>query len=119
MEHVTIISQEAITRGLFWPTLVVGIAGILFASASIVYLIIKPKNVYDRILYLFYHAAACIVVMMFTSSICSLCFPVETGRYRYEGTLDPDMTIVEFEEFQQQYSNVRFEDDVWKWEDKE
>ena len=118
MEHVTIISQEAITRGLLWPPLVVGIAGILFALAPILYLIIKPKNVYDRIIYLFYHAATCIVLMMLTCSICSYWFPVETGRYKYEGTLDPEMTIVEFEEFQQKYSNVRFEDDVWKWEDK-
>ena len=119
MEHITIISQEAITAGLMWPTLVVGIAGILFALTPILYLIIKPKNVYDRIVYLFYHAAACIVIMMITNAICALYFPVETGRYKYEGTLDPDMTIVEFEEFQQQYSNVRFEDGVWKWEDKE
>lgn len=58
-------------------------------------------------------------VMLICMFVCNIFFPVETGRYKYEGTLDPEMTIVEFEEFQQQYSNVRFEDGVWKWEDKE
>ena len=119
MEHVTIISQEAITQGLFWPTLIVGVVGILFVSIAMLYLIIKPKNMHARIIYLFYHAVVCMGLMLITSAICSWFFPVETGRYRYEGTLDLDMTIVEFEEFQQQYSNVRFENDVWKWEDKE
>lgn len=119
MEHVTIISQEAITRGLWWPPLIPAIIGTLFVLTAILYCIIKPKNMYDRIGYLLCHSAACIVLMMLTCVICSLCFQVETGQYKYEGTLDPEMTIVEFEEFQQQYSNVRFEEGVWKWEDKE
>ena len=124
MEHVTIISQEAITRGLWWPVVVVGIIGILFVLAGLIFTIPdmlkgRPELSSERPINLLTHAAAVVPVLFLTMLICSVFFPVETGRYRYEGTLDPDMTIVEFEEFQQQYSNVRFEDGVWKWEDKE
>ena len=119
MEHVTIISQEAITRGLWWPPLIPAIIGILFALSIFVILFICPKKVYDICVKLMLHAIVCLGLFMVMTGICNFFFPVETGRYKYEGTLDPEMTIVEFEEFQQHYSNVRFEDGVWKWEDKE
>ena len=119
MEHVTIISQEAITRGLWWPPLIPGIIGCLFALSIFVVLAFCPKRAYDMSMKLMLHAIVCLGLFMIMTGICNFFFPVETGRYKYEGTLDPDMTIVEFEEFQQQYSNVRFEDDIWKWEDKE
>ena len=116
MEHVTIISQEAITRGLIWPPVVIGVIAMIFAVSG---MIIVWKNV-DLAGKLLGAAGIIGIPAMFLSMlICSIFFPVETGRYKYEGTLDPDMTIVEFEEFQQHYSNVRFEDGVWKWEDKE
>ena len=124
MEHINIISKEAITRGLFWPVLVVGIIGILFAVAGLVSTIpdIKKGNTYissERPINLLIHAAVMVPVLFLTMLICSVFFPVETGRYKYEGTLDPEMTIAEFEEFQQQYDNVRFEDGVWYFEDRQ
>lgn len=123
MEHVTIISQEAITRGLWWPVVVVGVIGILFVLAAWISSIPDIKRgdttiSSERPINLLIHAAAVVPIMFLTMMICTIFFPVETGRYKYEGTLDPNMTIVEFEEFEQQYSNVRFEDGVWKWEDK-
>ena len=117
MEHVTIISQEAITRGLWWPPVVVGILAIVILISFYVTSLIKKD--FEIVVKGFLVTICFMPVMMLTMHICNLFFPVETDRYRYEGTLDPDMTIVEFEEFQQQYSNVRFEDGVWKWEDKE
>ena len=123
IEHVNIITQEAITQPLFWPILVVGCIAIAFTIAGLVRAIIGDIigdiYVYDHCINLFVHAACMIPILFVTMSICSIWFPVETGRYKYEGTLDPNMTIVEFEEFNQQYTNVRFEDGVWKWEDKE
>ena len=121
MEHVTISSQEAITRGLVWPPVVVGSIAICFVIAAVIVSIvgmIKRCYVYGHCLTLLTHAICMIPIMFLTMGICTVFFPQETGRYRYEGTFDHDMTIVEFEEFQQQYSNVRFEDGVWKWEDK-
>ena len=122
MENVTIISQEAITQPLFWPTIVVGCISIAFCIAGLVWTIIgeaKRIYVYDHCINLLVHAACMIPVLFVTMAACSICFPVETGRCKYEGTLDPNMTIVEFEEFFQQYDNVRFEDGLWKWEDKQ
>ena len=117
MEHVTIISQEAITRGLMWPPVVVGILAILILISFYVTSLVKKD--FEIVVKGFLVTMCMIPIMMLTMFVCNVFFPVETGRYKYEGTLDPDMTIVEFEEFQQQYSNVRFEDGVWKWEDKE
>ena len=117
MEHVIIISQEAITRGLWWPPVVVGILAILIMISF--YIISVVKKDLEIAVKGFLVTLCMMLVMMLTMFVCAVFFPVETGRYKYEGTLDPDMTIVEFEEFQQQYSNVRFEESVWKWEDKE
>ena len=122
IEHVNIITQEAITQPLRWPAIVVGCIGIVFAIACLVSSMIgeiEKIYVFDRCIKLLIHATFMIPILFITMAICEIWFPVETGRYKYEGTLDPDMTIVEFEEFSQQYEDVRFEDGVWKWEDKE
>lgn len=119
MEYINIISQEAITQPLGWPTHLVGTIGLLFALSVFVILLIQPSRMFDIIENLFYHAVACIVLMLGTLIICSVFFPIETGRYKYEGTLDPDMTTVEFAEFQEAYTNITFKDGVWYFEDKE
>ena len=116
MEHVTIISQEAITRGLEWPPAAIACIAILILITCFILALIKTDmNVAVKGILI---TMILIPIMLITALICRAFFPVETGRYKYEGTLDPDMTIVEFEEFQQQYKDVRFEDSVWKWEDK-
>ena len=121
MEHINIITQEAITKPVVWPVVVVLCIAIAFTIGGFVWLIIgqvKRTYVDDHSINILVHAACMIPITLITMAICSIWFPVETGRYKYEGTLDPNMTIVEFEEFSQQYDNVRFEDVVWKWEDK-
>lgn len=122
MEHVNIISQETITEGLKWPPVIFAFIGLLFCFAAFGYLIFHKyiKGDYlDRVAKLLMHAMACIVLMMLTMGICSIFFPVETGRYKYSGTLDDDMTIVEFKEFQETYTNIEYKDGIWYWEDKE
>ena len=116
MEHVTIISQEAITRGLWWPPVIIGVIAIL--NIVVFTIIGNIKRDIDICITGLLITLALSLVMSISMFVCKIFLPVETGRYKYEGTLDPDMTIVEFEEFQQQYDNVRFEDGVWKWEDK-
>lgn len=117
-ENINIITQEAITRPLIWPVLVIGVIGILFALSIIIVLIIRPKDWYERTKRLFYHAYACIPLMIVTEIICAIYFPVATGRYKYTGILDDDMTIVEYVEFQEAYANIKYEDGLWYWEDK-
>ena len=121
-EHVNIITQEAITKPLGWPVVVVACIAIGFVIAGLVWTTVGSiKRIYvdKHCANCFAHAIILIPVLFVTMAICSIWFPVETDRYKYEGTLDSDMTIVEFEEFSQQYANVRFEDGLWKWEDKE
>lgn len=121
IEHVNIITQEAITKPAIWPVVVVCCIGVAFDIAALVVLFIggvKRINLCDHSINLLMHSFCMIPILFITAAICSKWFPVETGRYKYEGTLDPNITIVEFEEFSQQYDNVRFEDNVWKWEDK-
>lgn len=118
MEHINIISKEAITEGLKWPPVVVGIIGILFCLAIFVVLIIKPKDVHDRCIRLMLHSLACLGLMLVTMLICTIFFPVETGKYKYAGTLDDEMSIKEYKEFEATYTNIRYEDGFWYWEDK-
>ena len=118
MEHINIITKEAITRGLEWPPLIPAIAGIAFALSILVVLIVCPKRVYGICINLMLHAFACLSLMLITMGICTAFFPVETGRYKYTATLDPEMTIVEFEKFQQSYNNIQCENGVWYFEDK-
>ena len=119
MEYINIISQEAITRPLQWPVHLIGTIGILFAVSILVVLGVKPYRMFDIAENLIYHTVVCVLLMFITMMVCSIFFPVETDRYRYEGTLDPDMTTVEFAEFQETYTNITFKDGVWYFEDKE
>ena len=121
-EHINIITQEAITRPIVWPVVVTGCIGICFVIAGLIWATVgltKQVDVEKHCANCFAHAACMIPMLFITMTICAIWFPVETGRYKYEGTLDSDITIVEFEEFFQQYDNVRFEDGLWKWEDKQ
>lgn len=119
MEHISIITKEAITRGLMWPPLIPGVISVLFTLSVLVVLFVKPKDMYDRCIRLLVHGVVCMLLMLVTMGICTAFFPEETGRYKYTATLDPEMTIVEFEEFQNSYNNIRCEDGVWHFEDKE
>lgn len=118
MEHVDIITKEAITRGLAWPPLIFAAIGIGFALSVFAVLFVKPRKYLDKCYNLMLCAAACIPVMLVTMLICTIFFPVETGHYTYTATLDREMTITEFEEFQQSYDNITYEDGVWYFEDK-
>ena len=121
-ENINIITKEAITQPLLWPVIVVGCIAFAFSAAVLIVTIIgdiKRIYVYEHCRNFAVHALCMIPILFITMAICAIWFPVETGRYKYEGTLDPTMTLVEFEEFTQQYTNVRFEDGLWKWEDKD
>lgn len=122
MEHVNIITKEAITRGLSWPPIVIGCIGILFCLWVFAYLIFHKhiKGDYmERVIKLLVHAFAILPIMLISMGICTVFFHVETGRYEYTATLDHEMTITEFEEFQSTYDDIKFEDGVWYFKDKE
>lgn len=122
MEHINIITQEVITKPLAWPVVVVGCIGIAFAIGALIWSIIGQATrtyVEDHCVNLLSHAACMIPIMFVTMAICSIFFRVETDMYKYTGTIDDEISAVEFAEFYATYDDIKFIDGVWMWEDKE
>lgn len=117
IDHITIITKEAITRGLAWPPVVIGAVCITIMCVQLVRFGIT-KNADVLFNWMISITFIGIPVLFTSMAVCSIFFPVETGRYKYSGILDSDMSTVEFEEFNQTYSNIVFKDGVWYWEDK-
>ena len=118
MEYINIITQEEITTYTQWPAHIVAGAAIIFCFIGLLTL----GNTFEscqRCFRWLYHAIACLPLMLFTFALCSIFLQHPTGRYEYTATLDPEMTLVEFEEFQQSYDNVYYEDGLWHFTDKE
>lgn len=118
MEHINIITQEEITTYTQWPAHIVAFLAIVFCIVALCVLDNSFESVQKCFRWL-YHAIACLPLMLFTFALCSIFLQYPTGRYEYTATLDPEMTIVEFEEFQQTYDDVYYEDGIWHFEDKE
>lgn len=116
MDHINIITQEAITQGLAWPSLVIDFVGIFFAISALLVLIFEPRDWEKHAKILIIHAAITIPLMILSGLICNTFFPVETGHYKYTGTFDDDMTILEFVKFQEAYTNIEYKDGIWYWE---
>ena len=113
MEHVHIISQEMITtpdRTLFYIVAALAIA----VSITNLFFVRNQKmfNIVTTI------AIAMIPLLIIALLIGNL-FKVGTGRYSYTGTLDDAMTLQEYRQFEEKYTNIRYNDGVWYWEDKE
>lgn len=112
-----IITKTPITKGLMWPPIVIGCILILICICSIIYTTVKRK---DCSKVLFYCAFAGIPILYTSMAICTIFFPVETGRYEYTAKLNEDLTVVEFAEFQETYTDIEYiGDDVWRFKDKQ
>ena len=117
MEYVYIITKEAITRGLVWPTVVIGTIAILIMFIyNIIVVIRKDENLCVRVYIIVF---VLLFIMLLSPLVCNRWFTIDTGRYKYTATLAPEMTIVEFEKFQETYANITYKDGVWHFEDKE
>ena len=117
MDHINIISKEAITTCIGWPVYVVGALAIAGVIGTLWYFI-NTKN-YDKAVKGFViFGAGGLVVMVFTMAICSIFFKVPTGRYKYEATIDKEqMTVAEYEEFMNAYSHSYCKDGIYYFED--
>ena len=116
-DHINIITQEAITQGLLWPVIAAGCVLILFILVSLIYFLIKHNERY-MCNALVYGTFIGIPLLLVTMLICGTFFPVETGKYKYSGTLSDEMSVAEFGEFNETFTNIRYEDGIWYWEDK-
>lgn len=115
MEHINIITQEEITTYTQWPMYIIAFIAIVFC---IIGLCFTSKDIQKSFNW-FYYATACIPLMILALTICSIFLQHPTGRYEYTATLDPEMTLVEFEEFKQAYDDIYYKDGIWHFKDKE
>lgn len=112
-----IITKTPITKGLMWPPIVIGCILIIICFCSIIYATVKRKDCSKVLFYLFFIG----LPILYTSvPICTIFFPVETGRYEYTAKLSEDLTVVEFAEFQETYTDIEYiGDNVWRFKDKQ
>jgi hypothetical protein len=119
MEHVNIISKEAITTGVTWPVYLVGSIVILILIGALIDLFIS-KNA-DRTAKITSIAGSLgLMAMLFVGIVTAIFFKVPTGRYRYEATIDKEnITIEEYEEFMHSYNHTKYENGIYYFEDFE
>ena len=117
MEHVNIISQEAITAVPTWlAALGAGIC-IAITASTYIYLAIT-KDPVRTVRYLGHAGAFSLALCVAWCIITSAFFAVPTGRYRYEATLDKEnMSIAEYEEFMKAYNHSYSKDGIYYFED--
>lgn len=119
MEHINIISKEAITQTLQWPIILVGCLAIAGVLGIMIWAIIAKRMDDTKT-----GELICIVgtigigLLLITGFICAIFFQVPTGRYKYEATIDKDkITVSEYEAFIEEY-NPTIKDGIYYWEDK-
>ena len=122
-ENITIFTQTEITD---YPKWIVASILLLCIIAVIIAWVVclksqkkDPDKAYKHFIdtLLIIIAVGLVLSTIFGVISCTL-LRYPTGKYRYSGDLPDDMTIVEYEEFQQTYTNVKYEDGIWYWEDK-
>lgn len=120
---ITIFTQTEITDYPKWIVAAILLLCIVAIIISWVVCLLRQKKDPDKAYEHFINTLLTITVAELVLSIifgvisCTL-LRYPTGKYKYSGDLPDDMTIVEYEEFQQTYTNVKYENGIWYWEDK-
>ena len=84
--------------------------------SSVIYTTVRRKDCSNILLYCVFGGMPILYLSM---GICTWFFPVETGRYEYTAKLDEDLTVLEFAEFQETYTDIEYiGDNIWRFEDK-
>jgi hypothetical protein len=119
MEHINIISKEAITAPESWPVILTGSIVILGLIGTLIYLFISKNT--DRTVMLIETLGGLGVLALIAVGILNcIFFQVPTGRYKYEATIDKEnITIEEYEEFMHSYNHIKYENGVYYFEDFE
>ena len=124
MEHVNIISKEAIMRIAPWASNILCIFGasmIIFLIGCLIYSFCNNKKVSNEKLLKVILCTGLIglCVLFFLGCIFGIFFKVPSGRYRYEATIDKEkMTIAEYEEFMNTYSHNYCKNGIYYFEDR-
>ena len=124
MDHVNIISKEAITMMAPWATNVICIFGfsmIIFLMGCLVYSVFgrNKKLSNEKLLkVILYTGTIGLCVLLILACIFGPLFRVPTGRYKYEATIDEEnMTVAEYNEFMKAYNHSYCKDGIYHFED--
>ena len=123
MDHVNIISKEAITMTAPWATTIICIFGfsmIIFLIGCLIYSHIDTKKISNEKLLgiILYTGAVGLCVLLILGCIFGLLFRVPSGRYKYEATIDEEnMTVSEYNEFMEAYNHNYCKDGIYYFED--
>lgn len=124
MDHVNIISKEAITMMEPWATNVIGIFGfsmIFFLLGCLVYssLSYNKKLSNEKLLkVILWTGTVGLCTLLILGLIAGMFFRVPSGRYKYEATIDEEnMTVAEYNEFMKAYSHSYCKDGIYHFED--
>ena len=123
MDHVNIISKEAITMIAPWATNIIGIFGfsmIIFLIGCLIYSFRSNKKVSNEKLFkiILYTGSIGLCVLFSLGCIFGIFFRVPSGRYRYEATINEEkMTIAEYNEFMKAYNHLQCKKGVYYYED--
>ncbi len=124
MDHVNIISKEAITMMAPWATNIICIFGfsmIIFLIGCLVYSSFSrnKKLSNEKLLkIILYTGTIGLCVLLILSCTLGLFFRVPSGRCKYEATIDKEnMTVAEYEEFMDAYNHIKCKDGIYYFED--
>jgi hypothetical protein len=116
MDHVNIISKEAITHGISWPIVVVGSLVCIAMIGCLVYLFVTRDA--DKSIRLIIIVGGSGFALLVVTLMISSFFRTPTGRYRYEATIDEEnMTVAEYNEFMKAYNHSYCKDGIYHFED--
>lgn len=123
MDHVNIISQEAITMMAPWASTSLGIFGfaiIFFLFGCLIYSHIEKKKLSNEKLLkiVLYTGSIGLCVLFILACVFGIFFRVPSGRYRYEATIDEqNMTVAEYREFKAAYNHHNCKNGIYYFED--
>jgi len=124
MDHVNIISKEAITMMAPWISNVICIFGfsmIIFLIGCLAYssLSHNKKLSNEKLLkVILWTGTVGLCTLLILGLIAGIFFRVPSGRYKYTATIDEEnMTVAEYNEFMKAYSHSYCKDGIYYFED--
>lgn len=116
MEHINIISKEAITEPALLPLIIFGCVAVIAIIGTTIWAV-KSSNRDRAMGWAAATEAASLLGYIAAYLICAVFFRVPTGRYEYKATIDKEnISVSEYAGFIETY-NPTVIDGVYYWED--